>query len=266
MNAKPSGQFDELPDLDRLVDGELSERERTELLGHLERHPEGWRRLALAFLEAQTWGEAAREHVADAMPQATQDIRPAESDDAPRRGWKLTFGTSLAMAASFLVAFTLGIALRGALRSNPPIESTHQVATHLAQQERAARKAMASAQGDFAATLSSLSQKINNRSSSESGAIATDAPESESLASSDSLPLDQVEEVWLPADADTSDESTLAGSPAPAVPEQVLRSLRRLGHEVESHQSLWPVDLKNGQRALVPVDEVEIRYVGNDYQ
>ena len=39
--------------LDLLVDGELSEAERRELLQHMDEEPEGWRRCpALAFLEA----------------------------------------------------------------------------------------------------------------------------------------------------------------------------------------------------------------------
>ena len=40
---------------DRLVDGELSEAERRELLAGLDSEPGGWRRCALAFLEAQCW-------------------------------------------------------------------------------------------------------------------------------------------------------------------------------------------------------------------
>ena len=40
---------------DRLVDGELSAAERRELLASLDGRPTGWRRCALAFLEAQTW-------------------------------------------------------------------------------------------------------------------------------------------------------------------------------------------------------------------
>src|SRR5271165_540757 len=41
--------------LDRLVDGELSEADRRVLLLKLEHEPEGWRNCALAFLEAQCW-------------------------------------------------------------------------------------------------------------------------------------------------------------------------------------------------------------------
>ena len=43
MNVHESGQFDELQVLDRLVDGELSDVERSNLLGRLERLPDGWR-------------------------------------------------------------------------------------------------------------------------------------------------------------------------------------------------------------------------------
>ncbi len=41
--------------LDRLVDGELGVDERRELLAALDDEPGGWRRCALAFLEAQAW-------------------------------------------------------------------------------------------------------------------------------------------------------------------------------------------------------------------
>ena len=42
---------------DRLVDGELSASERQQLLAALDTTDDGWRRCALAFLEAQTWGQ-----------------------------------------------------------------------------------------------------------------------------------------------------------------------------------------------------------------
>ena len=38
---------------DRLVDGELSSTERRQLIASLDDRPGGWRRCALAFVEAQ---------------------------------------------------------------------------------------------------------------------------------------------------------------------------------------------------------------------
>lgn len=251
MNVHESGQFDELQEFDRLVDGELSDVERRNLLGRLERQPDGWRRLALAFLEAQTWGEAAREPAAVEGKSTSSEVRPAESIDTPARNWNRWVGTPLAMAASFLLAFTLGIALRGAWRGTDP-NAAMVAAQNSAQSEAAARNAIAQAQIGLNGTA--LNDNVEY------------FPAGPEFAANNEQAMDPVEEVWLPTEEAGSDESNLAGTPAPAVPEQVLRSLRRLGHEVQTHQSLWPVDLKNGQRALVPVDEVEIRYVGNDYQ
>ncbi len=48
---------------DRLVDGELPEPERREVLLTLDRQPDGWRQCALAFLEAQTWGQTLTQYV-----------------------------------------------------------------------------------------------------------------------------------------------------------------------------------------------------------
>ena len=63
--------------LDRLVDGELADDERRELLLQLEKNPDGWRRCALAFLEAQTWRQALAP-VADLVwvtrPESAKDV------------------------------------------------------------------------------------------------------------------------------------------------------------------------------------------------
>ena len=50
-----SGDESELFDL--LVDGELDEQRRHRLLSGLDKRPDGWRKCALAFLEAQSFGQ-----------------------------------------------------------------------------------------------------------------------------------------------------------------------------------------------------------------
>lgn len=91
--------------LDRLVDGELEEPERRQLLERLEVEPEGWRRCALAFLEAQAWREAvgtlASEVEDGAVPPApVVPFTPtARAASWPRR---------LAWAAGVVAAFGLG--------------------------------------------------------------------------------------------------------------------------------------------------------------
>src|SRR6266404_1082429 len=114
---------------DRLVDGELADGERREMLAALDRLPDGWRQCALAFLEAQTWGQTLTEFVrqpADAAAPAgaagtAVALRPDGPDgdgnvlagsDEPADGEAARHGrwrTLIAIAGSFLVTFSLGM-------------------------------------------------------------------------------------------------------------------------------------------------------------
>jgi hypothetical protein len=85
--------------LDRLVDGELDEPSRAALLRALDRQPDGWKRCALTFLEAQAWREAMPA-VAVAHAQPTSQSRPA-------------FRRAFAVAAAVAVAFCGGFVARG---------------------------------------------------------------------------------------------------------------------------------------------------------
>ena len=103
---------------DRLVDGELSEEERRELLAGLDNEPGGWRRCALAFLEAQCWKQAVgsaqgqtflsaegRQECLPAIANCGRHTECACYDQAIALAGRV--GTLLAMAASFLVALGL---------------------------------------------------------------------------------------------------------------------------------------------------------------
>ncbi len=95
-------------DLDLLVDGELGDQRRGELLARLDGVPGGWRRCALAFLEAQSWAQDMRA-IRQESPAMAQAPRLA-----PRRRFKQSrLRTALAMAASFLIALGLGAYFRG---------------------------------------------------------------------------------------------------------------------------------------------------------
>src|SRR5262245_26067234 len=118
MNLPAFSQPDDLQQLDRLVDGELSEPERRELLSRFDREPDGWRRLALAFLEAQSWQESARDRdAADSKSPVMLKPTAPPSFHARQKSKLSRLGAPLAMAASFLVAFTLGLALRETWKS-----------------------------------------------------------------------------------------------------------------------------------------------------
>src|SRR4051794_25497769 len=54
--------------IDLLVEGELDPARRRALLTRLDDEPDGWRRLALAFLEAQCWRESFGALVREGTP------------------------------------------------------------------------------------------------------------------------------------------------------------------------------------------------------
>jgi hypothetical protein len=85
--------------LDRLVDGELGDAERKAVLARLDAEPDGWRRCALAFLEAQTWREVLRSPIVS-KPVAIPT----------RRRWSYPIAI---LAASVATAFGLGFAAAG---------------------------------------------------------------------------------------------------------------------------------------------------------
>src|SRR5574340_373427 len=87
------------PRLDQLVDDELGETERRDLLVKLDAEPDGWRRCALAFLEAQAWRRTIASMVRrEPAPQGAAS-KAVQRSAGLRPGWTL-----LAMAASFLMA------------------------------------------------------------------------------------------------------------------------------------------------------------------
>lgn len=94
--------------LDRLVDGELSGGERRQLLESFDKRPEGWRRCALAFLEAQSWREEMGQVARGFVSETNEPKSPASSVTANGKSSWSAVATWLAMAASLVLAFGLG--------------------------------------------------------------------------------------------------------------------------------------------------------------
>lgn len=97
-----NGVSDEV--LDRLVDGELSTEEQRELLTRLESEPDGWRRCATAFLEAQAWTAALSETAPPPAPASPNLLKQKST----RRG--RTAGSNwFSVAVVIIAAFGLGV-------------------------------------------------------------------------------------------------------------------------------------------------------------
>ena len=89
--------------LQRCLDGELSEDEQHALLRQLDRSPDGWRVVALAFFEHQLWTQAGRDYIYE--PPAPV-VAPADPEPETRRDHSWLRHTAL--AACTLIAVGLG--------------------------------------------------------------------------------------------------------------------------------------------------------------
>ena len=89
--------------LDRLVDGELDVAARAAALRALEAEPGGWRRCAMAFLEAQAWRDAA-----------AADVKPTVGVVRPQTTARRTPSVRhvVGIAAAVAIAFSAGFVAR----------------------------------------------------------------------------------------------------------------------------------------------------------
>jgi hypothetical protein len=69
--------------------------------------------------------------------------------------------------------------------------------------------------------------------------------------------------VELPVYEASQQTGQLLAEGGSAVPPEVVRALRRRGHEVKQQRRYWPIDLGDGQQIIVPVDQLDVQYVGN---
>jgi hypothetical protein len=230
---------------DRLADGELSESERRALLASLDAEPEGWRRCAMAFLEAQTWRDSFGELTHTMRKPAELPTLGAPPPSPKKRKKPLgTMGTVMAMAASFLLALGLG----GWMLHEPPpgrfgAPGANMLADNNGPREVTPHPGVSPAVGE-------TMRQPQTAASAPWQMVRLQAP---GLTGDD-------EPLQLPAlPRDRLDEDFLKTVPNP-LPEDVLRAFERTGHEVRMHRELVPVQLKDGRQLIVPIDQVDVQY------
>jgi hypothetical protein len=191
--------------IDRLVDGELPEPGRRALLARLDAAPDGWRRCALAFLEAQCWREALGPVAAPAGAVARAAGRAVGPPPAPARLRWLA-----ATAAGMLAAFALGWSVRG---------------------------------GDPAGSPPAPLARPGNPPAAPGAVVIAAAGASEGPPAAPAPPGP-------------------APEPRPFT-ESVVRAWESRGYRVERGARLVSMELPDGRRLAVPVDEVRLRFVGD---
>jgi hypothetical protein len=235
------------PRLDQLVDGELSEPERRDLLAGLDSQPGGWRRCALAFLEAQCWKQEFGSMVgreAGAATAPTADLRApsplgrgAGDKGAARSLWPGRLATVAAMAASFLLALWLGATAQQLFGPGhvpvPEAPTTNSLAGITGGGNPMAAPAKA-AEGLWRLV------RISSPSKAQDPGLSFDLP---------AVERENVDEQWL-------------RSLPRAIPDNVVEALHRTGHQVQQRRELVPIPLDDGRQVVVPVDQVEVDYEG----
>lgn len=239
--------FYELDDrqLDRLVDGELSSRERSELIASLDRCDQGWRRCALTFLEAQSWSAQFRElldeggsdrPVALAMATAT----PHRGAVATRTGWWL------AIAAGLLASFGLGRLLapvRGGDRGGSGVD---------------ARLSNQVAGVDVAP---SVERDAHARAHPEVQPDAIDRPPRDALTLVLRGEAGELQRVRLPLVDSAELGIPVAEASTWSVPEPLRSSLRQRGWDLETRRRYAPLFIEQAGRLTPMVMSVDDTYV-----
>lgn len=221
--------------LDLLADGELSRDEQRELVARLEEAPERWKDCALAFMQHQALGQdlAGLKSFGDDAPAAeVQPVSRPRTWDAHRVGW------SIALAASLLVAFMAGLLVGPGVEPNPPAPKGGMLAS------------------DESAQNAERPQKRGQEAPQPPVVYVGDV----TLAGNS--PQDRVR---VPVLEGPGMEDLLRENPMP-MPVEVRRMLEHFGHELRRERRFIPVELEDGRRVIIPVEEWEIRHRSPEYQ
>jgi hypothetical protein len=209
-------------ELDRLVDGELSTSEQRALLQRVQRDADGWRKLALAFLEAQALRQVCPGLLTDGpypAPEA-EGLQPLGfphgTKTVAERSWRQPSIAAAAVACAFLL-------------------------------------------GQWSHTPNKTLDKLAPVAMPEPSQSAASTPPIERL--SVVFPDGEGEwsqPVVLPV-VDRTDERLQAWlGEQPVWPAAVYEALRESGRQVSEERRWMEVDLADGRRGYVPVSELVV--------
>lgn len=254
------------PLLDLLVDGELNEARRRELLSRLDVEPDGWRRCALAFVEAQDFHrelncligrEATWRQNGSPVSTVGRIFNPSEHTDGlkihptttPIQSRKNRFLRLLTVVATLVMAFGLGWIVRGPEEAKPQAAAMPLALNHVDQDP------------------SSNDQRFENAQPLQSDSNGPAAPiKVVGLLTWNIDEGGKTKAIAVPViEGPGIDEEWLRRQP-PAVSQAALQTLERNGHKVAANRQLLTVNLNNGRRLIVPIDQLEVQFKNRVYQ
>jgi hypothetical protein len=197
--------------IDRLAAGELDEADRGQLFSWLDGEPTHWRRCALALLEARELEQAFGAWRTEAPANHTMTRAPA----TPRR----QHGAIFALAASIVIAFTLGLFARGFWIASEPLIAKSRPTANTSSPVKPTQEAHAR----------EIAEPSDGESERNVTAVAKASP---------------------------------SAPPSDTFPSYLRSQLERRGYQITSRQARLPVVLPDGRRMMLPVDQLQLNYVG----
>jgi hypothetical protein len=244
--------------IDRLVDAALAPAQLRAAIERLDREPDGWKRCALAFLEAQCWREAFRaldEPVPTPLGIASRPWPPATGRAVPRNGrWR----RGVRAAALAAAAFALGWLVHAPRSSSPagPAAPPPVLAVASGQDNPEPPPGTPGVVGPPRPTVALARRPRDDRSPPypSEGVVA-------------------VARLRIGPEGDSAEVPLLAGpgidaewlrDQPPPLTEHGQALWRRRGYEVDQRRRIITATLDDGRLVTVPIDQVEFRYTGNN--
>jgi hypothetical protein len=232
--------------LDRLADGELTPTDRRDLLLALDDEPGAWRRCALTLLEHQALREELRPAVQERIPArvnlATRSIHAA--NDVTRRARR--FAVVVALAASLLLAFGFGWEFGG--RAKLAGGGNSADGPRLTSQPQSIQPAPVEkqlAQANIGPAIAASGDESDNQWHTFKLGIEDEQSGSSREIEVSAVSAERLDDDWL-------------ASLGSAVPDDLLAALKAAGHEVHRSHRLLPIELADGRRLVVPVEELDV--------
>jgi hypothetical protein len=243
--------------IDWIVDGSLTPAQLRVAVDRLDRHPDGWKRCALAFLEAQCWGEAFR--ALDQPAESHQAIAPRllpaaeEAKVRPIRRW----GRGVLAAGVAAASFVLGYLIHSERLFGPIVAATRPTVQAIPITQDASEPPPGTPGVVDPSRLTDDLARVPR--DDRSPPMPGDA-------------IVAVARLRIGAEGETAEVPILAG---PGIDEAWLRGQppplneygqalwQRRGYQVDQSRRILATTLADGRIVTVPIDEVEFHYTGN---
>jgi hypothetical protein len=241
--------------IDRIVDGDLGPTELGAALDRLDREPDGWKRCTLAFLEAQCWRESFRALDPPVRVSVGAPSQPMPREPLRRNRLSSNWRHGVMAAGIAAVSFAMGWLVQPAQPPAPAQNGITPTPTVIATHEEVAPKAPAESP-----RIVESSEPVGEFARPPLKPRFVPDPR-ESVVTVAHLRVGSAE---VPIVAGPKIDEQWVRNQPPALNEYQRALLERHGYQVAQHRRIITAALPDGRSVTVPIDQVQVRYAGNN--